>query len=406
MNNIDNSYFLKYAEAFIMSALFIAVGYIFNSQDPCFLENRINISLFFLATLTLFFGWTGLLSFIIVYSLAMKTLYTTFDVYQLLQLSILGLILYLFQYVWDTKIKKQIVKEEYLSQKLSENSSAFYTLKASYDRLEKDYITKPFSLKDSLKKIINLTTNQNRGAKSEFLKFLSQIYQVRKSMMVTYEKGEIREFYSLDKSDNFNQNDILIKRALSENIPVYIDFNDNNQSSYLAVIPVISKEREKISLLVIKDMLFSSFNKDTLLQISVIFTYFVQSLEKKRFMELHGCNRPYLDEMFAFELCKLQQIEKLYDIPSSMITIKSTNREFMKKLLSIIKKEKRVIELIQTLTVNKTNYVIIVLFPFSNTSNVEGFLSRLKSKFTYIESKDFSYKIGDIKKNKIENLLE
>ena len=406
MNNIDNLYFLKYAEAFIMSALFIAVGYIFNSQDPCFLENRINISLFFLATLTLFFGWTGLLSFIIVYSLAMKTLYTTFDVYQLLQLSILGLILYLFQYVWDTKIKKQIVKEEYLSQKLSENSSAFYTLKASYDRLEKDYITKPFSLKDSLKKIINLTTNQNRGAKSEFLKFLSQIYQVRKSMMVTYEKGEIREFYSLDKSDNFNQNDILIKRALSENIPVYIDFNDNNQSSYLAVIPVISKEREKISLLVIKDMLFSSFNKDTLLQISVIFTYFVQSLEKKRFMELHGCNRPYLDEMFAFELCKLQQIEKLYDIPSSMITIKSTNREFMKKLLSIIKKEKRVIELIQTLTVNKTNYVIIVLFPFSNTSNVEGFLSRLKSKFTYIESKDFSYKIGDIKKNKIENLLE
>ncbi len=406
MNNIDNLYFLKYAEAFIMSALFIAVGYILNSQDPCFLENRINISLFFLATLTLFFGWTGLLSFIIVYSLAMKTLYTTFDVYQLLQLSILGLILYLFQYVWDTKIKKQIVKEEYLSQKLSENSSAFYTLKASYDRLEKDYITKPFSLKDSLKKIINLTTNQNRGAKSEFLKFLSQIYQVRKSMMVTYEKGEIREFYSLDKSDNFNQNDILIKRALSENIPVYIDFNDNNQSSYLAVIPVISKEREKISLLVIKDMLFSSFNKDTLLQISVIFTYFVQSLEKKRFMELHGCNRPYLDEMFAFELCKLQQIEKLYDIPSSMITIKSTNREFMKKLLSIIKKEKRVIELIQTLTVNKTNYVIIVLFPFSNTSNVEGFLSRLKSKFTYIESKDFSYKIGDIKKNKIENLLE
>ncbi len=411
MNNFDISIFVKYAESFIVSALFILVGYLLNAHDPCFLESKLNISLFFIAILTLFFGWGGLLPFLVIYTLAMNIFYDTFDIYHILELTLLGLVLYLFQYVWHTKTKEQKVKEEYLNQKLNENTNAFYILKASYDKLEKAYITKPFSLKDSLQKIINIANNS--GKEIEFLKLLSQIYQVKKSIIVTYEKDKDTRVYSSDQNNSFDKNDPLIKRAIEEKAPVYIDFNDeSNQTKYLIVIPVILDSQKEISLLIIEDILFTSFNKDTLLEISVIFTYFLQSLNKNRFMELNNCTRPYLSDDFAFELCKLKDIEKIYNIPSSVITFKSTSHDYIQNLLSLIKKEKRAIEMIQTLRVDDKNYAIIILFPFSNRSSVEGFFKRLKNSLhkdrnllKHIESKDFIYKIGDIKKNKIENLL-
>ncbi len=413
MNRFDTSIVIKYAESSIISLLFIFVGYLLNIQDPCFLENKLNISIFFIAILTLFFGWGGLLPFIVIYTLSMTIFYDTIDLYQILQLTLLGLILYLFQYVWHTRMKEQKVKEEYLNQKLNENTNAFYTLKASYDKIEKSYITKPFSLKNSLQKVIDLTNTQS-NSKVEFLKLLSQIYQVRKSMIIIYENDEIAQLYSLDKNSKFNENDPLIKKAIQENSPIYVDLNDeHNQSKYLIVIPLKIENKNKISLLVIEDILFSSFNKDTLLEISVIFTYFLQSLDKKNFMELNNCNRPYLTNDFAFELCKLKNIEKTYNIPSSIITFKSNNYDYIQKLLSTIKKEKRAIDIIQTLRVDNMNYAIMILFPFSNRSSVDGFFERLKNilissdkdLIKHINSKDFIYKIGDIKKNKLENLL-
>ncbi len=411
MNRFDTSILIKYTESFIVSTLFIFAGYLLNIHDPCFLESKLNISLFFITILTLFFGWGGLLPFLVIYTLAMNIFYDKFDLYHILELTLLGLVLYLFQYVWHTKTKEQKVKEEYLNQKLNENTNAFYTLKASYDKLEKTYITKPFSLKDSLQKIINLVNNSDKEI--EFLKLLSQIYQVKKSIIVTYEKSKDTRVYSLDQNNNFDENDPLIKRAIQEKAPVYIDFNDDsNQTKYLIVIPVSLENQKKISLLIIEDILFTSFNKDTLLEISVIFTYFLQSLDKKNFMDLNNCTRPYLSDNFAFELCKLKDIEKIYNIPSSVITFKSSSHDYIQRLLDIIKKEKRAIDMIQTLKVDNMNYAIIILFPFSNRSSVEGFFTRLKDSLhkdkellRHIGSKDFIYKIGDIKKNRLENLL-
>ncbi len=402
---------IKYAEASFIVVAFIAVGYLLHSEDPCFLSSKINISLFILAILTLFFGWAGLFSFMAIYGFSLALFYTEFHLYQMLQLIVLGLILYLFYYIWETKIKKQAVKEEYLNQKLDENTNAFYTLKASYDQLEKAYITKPFSLKDSLQKIIDIAKRDRKSAKEEFLKLLYELYQVKKSLIIFYEY-ENHKVYPLESYNDFDDNDPLVKRAIKENQTVYIDLDTNNkESQYLSVIPIRVDERVSF-LLVIEDMLFTSFNADSLLQISVISTYFIQSLEKQRFIKEYQCSRPYLSEDFAFELCKLQQIQKLYKIPSSVVSLKSTNYEYMKKLHFIIQKEKRAIDKIQTLTINKKDYVIIILFPFANISSVEGFLSRLKTALRqnidlleHIKSKDFVYKIGDIRQNRLENLL-
>ncbi len=400
---------VKYAEALIISIIFITIGYAINSHDPCFIDNKINIALFVITVLTLFFGFAGLISFLIVYISAFFLFYETFALYKMLELLMLGLILYLFHYLWETKTQEEHIKNRYLTQRLEENTNAFYTLKTSYDQLEKSHITKPFGLFESLEKIINITRENPNRAELEFLKFLKQLYQVRKSFLLYYKKGKIEKLSQLEKNDIF-ENDILIKRAILKMTPVYVDFNEKTDTKYLAVIPVATPD--EIALLVIEEISFNAFNKEVLLQICVIFTYFVQSVQKERFMEFHQCRRPYFNDDFTFELCKLQNIKDLYNISSSALSLKSTDLKYMTKLLSIIQKEKRALDLIQTLTVNKKRYVIIIVFVFSDRLAAEKFLSRVKKIMkeekdysTHAQPEDFEYKIADIEFNKFEKLL-
>ncbi len=402
-----NLVLIKYLESFLISFVFIGAGWLIESGDPCFLESKINLSLFVMAVLTLFYGWSGFFSFLVVYMISLHLFYDTFYLYQLLQLTALGLILFVFHFIWDKKIENSKVKEEYLNRKLTDNVNAFYMLKISYDRLERAYITKPFSLKDSLDKIAKLSKKESFSAKKEFLRFLSQVYQIKKSLIVEYGEDDFKS------EEEFDKNDPLIKKAIEKRVPVYTDLDPNgDKTGSLAVIPFFLEE-ERGCLLVIKDMLFKLFNKDTLLQVAVIFGYFIQSMEKEKFIKLHNCyQKNYLDENFAFELCRLKNIYKVYNIRSSVAVLKSKNYEFMKKLLFLTREQKRAVDEIQTLVTKENYYVIIVLFPFSDKKSVMAFLLRLKDEAYKdqtlshcLRSEEFIYKVGDINQNPLENLL-
>ncbi len=405
---------LKYLESLLITALFIGVGYLLHREDPCFITDKIDVSIVVLTLLTLFFGWPGLFGFLLIYGLGLALFYPYFPIYQMLELVIIGLILYFFYYLWETRLKRYALQKEYFRQKLDENSNAFYTLKAAYDQLEKAYITKPYSLKDSVEKIMQMATGDPAEAKREFLRFLSQYYHVKKACILTFDAGErLLGVDALDQHASPDPRDLLIREALEKRQPVYIDFErEKNQTACLAVIPLSLSDGGQ-TLLVIEDMLFTAFDKDTLLEITVVFSYFMQSLEKKRFLVEKRCRRHYLSEAFAFELCKMEKIVKEQGVTSSLIVLRSRNEAMMRRLYTFLLKRKRTIDSLQTLTVGQREFVIIMLFPFLKRSGVEGFLDRMKRDLQkdaqlhlWLESDDFRYDIVQAGFDQLETSLK
>ncbi len=394
---------LKYLEAVLITGLFVGVGYLLHSEDPCFVTGKIDFSIVVLTLLTLFFGWPGLFGFLLVYGTALALFYPQFPIYQMLELLITGLILYFFYYLWETRLKHYALQKEYFRQKLDENSNAFYTLKAAYDQLEKAYMTKPHSLKDSVEKIMKMETEDTKEAKREFLRFLSQQYHVKKSYILTFDTDEhLLDFDALDLHASPDSEDLLIREALEKRQPVYIDFErEENQTRYLAVIP-LRLPKGKMALLVIEDMLFTAFEQDTLLETTVVFSYFMQSLQKKHFIEEMRCRRHYLSEAFAYELCKMEKISREQGVPSSLIVLRSSDEAMMRRLYTFLQRNIRTVDSIQTLTVGKREFIIIVLFPFLKRVGVEGFVGRMKREMqrdqamrVWLESDDFRYEIEE-----------
>lgn len=405
---------LKYVESLLIAVLFIGAGYLLHREDPCFIHEKIDVSILMLALVTLFFGWPGLFSFLLIYGLALYLFYPHFPVYQLLELTILGLVLYLFYYLWETRLKSYALQKEYFRKKLDENSNAFYTLKASYDQLEKAYITKPHSLKESVARIVEISTENPKEAKREFLKLLSQRYHVKKASVAIFDADRhIRTIDALEPDAHLDRNDLLIEEALEKGKPVYIDFErEENQTDYLAAIPFALSENAT-GMLVIEDMLFTSFDKDTLLEISVIFSYFMQNLEREHFLKRYNCRRHYLSEAFTFELCRMEQIEQEKGVPSSMIILRSADEAMMRRLYHFLSRRKRTIDIIQTLTIGGREFVIILLFPFLKKAGVEGFVSRMYADLSsdasmkqWLHGRTFRYEIIDASFSQLEKNLQ
>ncbi len=396
--------FKKYIEIFIIIVLFMGFGYFVDTGDPCFLYGKINLSLFLVSLLILFYGESALLLSLVLYALAFNIFYDNPPVYKFLQIFALGILIYIFYFIWHRKVREAKIKEEYLDKKLKENAIAFYTLKASYDKLERDLLTKPFTLSSALKEILTFYEKDEKIAKEEFLKLLRELYYVRKAHIITLKDGEYLTDGEVDIKDP------LFQKVLKKMIPLYLNLSkDQNKSRYLCVIP-LSLENKK-AFLVIEEMPFMFFTKDALLEIAVIFTYFMQNLEKREFYAKKGCKNGTFRQDFSFELCRLKEIYKLYKIPSSLIVFKSKNLDFMKRVFFLIQKEKRGIDMVDTFKDKDGYYVVSLLFPFLEQKDADSFFERIKQKakedrelIKYFKSKDFIHNISLIGVSKIKNI--
>ncbi|MDQ7066885.1 MAG: hypothetical protein Q9M40_02155 [Sulfurimonas sp.] len=85
----------------------------------------------------------------------MWLLYPVFAYIEFLVALMMTLIFSEFHYYWGQKIKQAEIQANYRGAKLDELSKAFYTLKISHDQLEKNYVVKPMSIRNSIEYIIN-----------------------------------------------------------------------------------------------------------------------------------------------------------------------------------------------------------------------------------------------------------
>ncbi len=188
---------------------------------------------------------------------------------------------------------------------------------------------------------------------------------------------------------------------MKRKVCVYVDIKSKEiLKSYLAVIPVFIGKRSYF--LAIEKIYFNRFDKNTLLEIAVIFTYFIQTLEKELFVKEKECFRNYLNRDFAYELCKLADIYRTYKITSSILTFKSNDFKYMKNLYLKIKSQKRVIDMLQAMKIKNRDYLIILMLPFSDKKDAENFLSRIKD----LNLKEIAYRIEDLKTYRLQNLSD
>ncbi len=407
-----------YVETFVLVALFLGFGYIVNAQDVCMLGSNIPFILILLSVITLFHGFENGLFALGLLAVAIWFFYPVFNYTEFLVALLMTMIYSEFHYFWTKKIKQAEIDANYRGVKLSELSKSFYALKISHDQLEKNYIVKPMSIRNSIDEImrkkqeVDANTAINLDAKSEayyknFMILLEKSFSVSKSLVI-YKKSQEGGILSQNNAvqvcgstcepkpmeeifDNY-----LVDKAISRKQPVFISdaqgdpsLANRSETKFVAAIPAV-RDDNVMAVLAIEMMPFMSFNRENLTSITILLEYLSIAIAKEDTLYKSDTLAMIEDDDFKHEYIRLQYLYKTYGVESTVLVMKINNELQTLKINSFVSKMLRSLELTTTFKHNGY-YYIINLFPLHDKSSVVGYMNRLLSMLQDERDKKFEY---------------
>ncbi len=428
-----------YTETVIITVLYLILGYMIDPNDVCMVEKDAPYLIMFLAVITLFHGLeSGILSLTII-TVTMWFFYDTFRYIDFLVALIMTMIYSQFHRYWTNKLNKMHFEAEYRNRKISELSRAFYTLKISHDQLEKNYVVKPMSIRNSIEYIFEKNTRniseENKIEKitqnyKDFLELLQKSFNLTNGVIIytvdhdkkkyTDEFKHLRENAYVVSNHDIDFNDTIdsileehiVEKAIRTKRPVYLSnergdpsISWNLQYDYLAAIPSVYED-EILGILLIKKMAFMAFNRENLTAIAILLDYFMIEIENKTLL-LDYKYLPLVDDNnFNAEFTRLKFINEKYHVNSVTILIKVKSHLQGTRLYEIITKILRALDLV-TVIEHKGFYNIVILLALNDEAAARGFLNRLIQNIITKEDKMFDVMIFEIDQvDQINEFLE
>ncbi|SFV53833.1 Extracellular Matrix protein PelD [hydrothermal vent metagenome] len=372
--------FFKYAylETMAIIGSYIGVGYLINPKDILMLDSEFSFVTILLAIVTLFHGMSSGVFALVLLGTTMKLGYEEFNYMYFLRESVLMLIFGEFHYYWTRTIKQHAIEDKFTRQKLSELSKAFYMLKISHDQIEKSYVVKPMSIRNSILTIKEKFDIDNPEIfYQEFLMLLQKTLNIERAFLLSVEDEESMTMMAqTDKDEIFYKDDLIVQDAMIKKKPIYISSDDlYNGSRYLAAIPVVMEDR-LIGLFIISKMPFMSFNKDNLISATILISYMFDELYKLRILNHIDDFLYRFQDNFRFEVYRLYNLNQKFKIESTILIFKSYDKVKTHMLHELVGSNLRSLDLMSYLTTENFDAVAI-LFPLADRSSVKGFVNRI-----------------------------
>jgi hypothetical protein len=368
-----------YIETIVIVSLFLGIGFWNNPEDICMLKSPLFPMTIILAIITLFHGISSGLFAITVMGMVMKFAYPEFHYEAFLGQMVLVLIFGEFHYYWGRIITDHRTEMLFTKQKLNELSDAFYALKISHDQIEKSYIVKPMSIRNSIR-FIKTEFYQEGNRDLFFRKYIQMIeknFVVKKAVLLNIEEdGTIEQLAISEGADKFYEKDPMYLDVLDKKMPAFLEGNNQySGSGYMAILPAISNDRI-VGILAIEDMPFIAFNKDTLVSITILTNYLFVEEHKLSILKGIPDFLPEFKNDFRFEIHRLLLMSREFSTQTTLMLFRSDDMLAVHIYIDLVKRHLRTLEILDHVTISGVE-VVAVLFPFSDLSSVEGFLERL-----------------------------
>lgn len=418
-----------YIETLVIVALYLLIGYLIDPNDICIINGEISYILVLLAVITLFHGFENGILTVGIIAFAMWYFYPSFQYIEFLVTLMMTMIFSEFHYYWTKKIQTAEINADYRGVKLDELSKAFYTLKISHDQLEKNYVIKPMSIRNSIEHIINKNreinekydvTKREREYYLDFLALLEKSFNVQ-SALIIYKRDDQNEELLSETTANivFGSNtpeeeikdvfkNYLVDKAVSRMTSIYISDKlgeptvvPDINSDYIAALPAI-QEGKVVGVLVIRKMPFMAFNRENLTSISILMEYFSIEIRHKDVLDVSKEISIVQDEKFKFEYARLKYLYEKYKVASIVLVIRIDNELQATRIYEKIMKMLRSLDMVTIVEQNEL-YYITLMFPLHEKAAALGYLNRLLNSLDEEKDKKFNYMTFDFSQTRLLN---
>jgi len=301
---------------------------------------------------------------------------------------------------WGNRAVRATALNDYLNDRLVALTNSHYLMRLSHERLEKDLLTKPTTLRDAITELRRLSVTRDAGTEAvspagaadgqrksivgaqALLEFVAQACQIDVAALYPLENGHLggRPLAAIGDSFELDSRDPLLVRALDSKQVAHIHGSEDTMAAPTGLVvcaPLVAADGSMPAVLVIKRMPFLSLNFENLQLLLVMLGYYADGVEHVTLVDSVLHDVPACPVDFALELARLSRLERECGIASSLVALVFPRDEAGDSLYEHVLRRRRSLDLIWPLrTPNES--VIVNLMPATDSTGVDGYLARIE----------------------------
>ncbi|MGV2292885.1 PelD GGDEF domain-containing protein [Trinickia sp. YCB016] len=299
---------------------------------------------------------------------------------------------------WGTRATRSRSINAYLNDRLVAITDSHYLLRLSHERLEKDLLSKPTTLRDSITELRRLTvthavspathaeqspapTLETLPGAQRLLEFVAQACQIEVAALypVTGGKPALNAVAAVGEPFEFDAKDDLVTHALTTQSVAHLRVDDSRHmdSRYIVCAPMLTADNELRAVLVVKRMPFLSLNADNLLLLLVLLGYYADGIEHSQHVQDILDAVPECPYEFALELGRLAHLQQGSGIESSLVALSFPRDDAHDSLFEHVMRRRRSLDIIWPLVTDKRS-VLVNLMPVTDATGIDGYLARIE----------------------------
>ncbi|KTD61687.1 PelD GGDEF domain-containing protein [Legionella spiritensis] len=389
------SSFWKSIETILITLLLLLLIYLKNPNDPFSIMGPVPWIIFAPVFCSLFYGAAyGMSSLIlillfIIFQLPKEIFYDLRIREYIIGITGLTALASVFSSYWISRIRHVEHLNHYVREHLENLSRDYFLLRISHENIEQAYIVKPLSFREAFSQIKQYIIRNDCEINEENGQFLlgifSQYCSINNAAFCLYnEKNkDIQAVAFLGKEFPISPNDPLVKNAIDNKVSTYLAISrltEEDDTDFLAVIPLFNDERDTIGFVIIKDMPFWSLTHDNLEVLSVFAAYFAMQWSIIREISPLLKDFPDFSPDFLSELRSVIQLKKYSNVDSSLSYFLVPPGVQQQNIVYLIERQKRALDCFCVLTIKQVQF-IVVLMPLTSMEGIFGYKKRMTDLF-------------------------
>jgi len=362
-------------ELFVISIAILGVGWLSNKDDPLFLKSEYQILNLLVVALSLYYGFSGGLIFVLILSIGYVLFYKPFPYIQFLQNLLFALLSSEFRYIWQKKIETANLERAYAEHSADMYRKEFFKLKVEYDLLEESVVTKTYSLRRIIEEF-------NVASAEVFMELIANYFGVYSAELYKIEDGRLVSIKRLGEGAKLDPESGLLEEAIELKKSFYLPPKEilkkpvDGEPAFIALL--IAETYGGKYVLAIKDMQFINMNEEVFAYITVLLEYFGDSIafESSDLAFKEDC-----DKDFKLQAFRMLNLKNKFGIDSYVVVCEfpEERREYLEKIYKLVRGLDRV-------CTNGTKTYI--LLPITSKVGVERFLERIRKELNSLKVKE------------------
>lgn len=288
---------------------------------------------------------------------------------------------------WAARTTRASSINDYLNDRLTALTNNHYLLRLSHERLEKDLLTRPTTLRDSITELRQLSLTRAPAERAplpgavRLLEYVARVCQIEVAALYPARGGkpERTPLATVGTASTLVPGDPLVRLALESGKLAHLksEHPGEQESRYLVCAPLLSADDTLLALLVVERMPFLSLNYDNLQMMLVLLGYYGDGVEHS------GVVRDVLDAVpgcpleFALEYARLARLQRTSGIDSSVVALSFPRDEEHDSLFEHVLRRGRSLDLAWPLQSERRS-VLLNLMPLTDSAGIDGYVTRIE----------------------------